>query len=42
MVELVILLQIVEVTRIDFFRLWHSEGSSELPSELVSSVDVTI
>ena len=36
------LLQVVEVTRVDFFRLRRSESSSELPSELVPSVDVTI
>ena len=34
--------QVVEVTRVDFFRLRRSESSSELSSELVPSVDVTI
>ena len=36
------LLQVVEVTRVDFFRLRRSESSSELPSELVPGVDMTI
>ena len=36
------LLQVVEVTRVDFFRLWHSESNSELHSELVPSVEVAI
>ena len=36
------MLQVVEVTRVDLFRLWRSESGSELPSELVPSVDVTI
>ena len=34
------MLQVVEVTRVDFFRLRRSERSSELPSELVLGVDV--
>ena len=34
------LLQVVEVTRVDFFRLRRSESSSELSSELVLGVDM--
>ena len=36
------MLQVVEVTCVDFFRLRHSEGSGELSSELVPCVDVSI
>ena len=34
------LLQVVEVTRVDFFRLRRYEGSGELSSELIPGVDV--
>ena len=36
------LLQVVEVTGVDYFRLRRPKRSSELPSELIPSVDVSI